>query len=307
MKRNDSKQVFDIPMYNNIFPFLLKRRCDSLVYHTLKMDVTETVNYVREFNSQKPEFRMKFFYVFVAALMRTLAVRPELNRFIANKRYWQRNDLSMSFVVKPDFTDESPETSTTVYFNPEMTLTEYAKKLHDCIFSIKDSKDTTNADALIGSLWHLPNWILQTIIGLLQHIDKRGHLPQFIRDADGLHASAFVSNLGSIGIEGGSPHHHLYEWGTTSIFVTIGGLERVKEFDADGKVSSVREKVEIGITVDERISSGFYFVKSMQILQKYLNNPKLLEEKPELPAPVLTKREYRNKLRAEKKTISDTH
>lgn len=295
MKRNDSKQVYDIPLYNNIFPFLLKRRCDSLVFHTLKLDVTETVNYVRKINASKPEFRMKFFYVFVAALMRTLAVRPELNRFIANNRYWQRNDLSMSFVVKPDYTEESPETSTTVYFKPDMVLSDYAKIINDSINSITQTKNKTNADSLIATVMHLPNWIIKSFIGILRFFDNRGFLPQSIRDADGLHASAFVSNLGSIGIEGGSPHHHLYEWGTTSIFVTIGGLERQKEYDEDGNIKDIKEKVELGMTIDERISSGFYFVKSMQVLQNYLNNPQLLEEKPQLPAPVLTRREYRQK------------
>ncbi len=297
MRRNDAKQVFDIPLYNNIFPFLLKRRCDSLVFHTLKLDITNTVNYVREYNASKPEIRMKFFYVLVAALMRTLAVRPELNRFIANRRYWQRNDLSMSFVIKADFTDESPETSTTLYFKPDMTLNEYAEKLNESIKGIKESKDKTEADSWIGAIRHLPKWLILLFINLVKCFDRMGILPQVIRDADGLHASAFVSNLGSIGIEGGSPHHHLYEWGTTSIFVTIGGLERVKEFDSDGKLTGCREKVEIGMTVDERISSGFYFVKSMQILQEYLNNPSLLEEKPILPPPNLSKREYRRKLR----------
>ena len=59
MKRNDALPVYDIPLFNKIFPFMLRRRCDSLVYYSCNVDVTETINYVREYNSHKPEVRMK--------------------------------------------------------------------------------------------------------------------------------------------------------------------------------------------------------------------------------------------------------
>lgn len=301
MKRNDAKQVFDIPVYNTIFPFLLKRRSDSLVYHEFELDVTDTLEYIRKYNATRPEFRLRFFYVFCAAILRTFVERPELNRFIAAKRYWQRNELSMNFVVKEKMTDDAPETSNPLYFKPEMTLLEYAKIIDDYIERSKENSEDNSTDSLIKILMHIPYWVISSFIGLMGFMDKRGHLPQFIRDADGLHTSVFISNLGSIGIEGSSPHHHLYEWGTTSLFITIGALERVREFNDEGKVVSCKNKVKVGITVDERITSGFYFVKSIKYFQNLVENPKLLEERPVIPPAVLTKKEYRRKLKEQKK------
>lgn len=301
MKRNDAKQVFDIPVYNKIFPFMLKRRCDSLVYHSVKLDVTKTVEYIRAYNATKPEFRLRFFYVFSAALMRTIALRPELNRFIASNRFWQRNELSMTFVVKEDYTDDAPETSTPIYFRPDMTLMEYAKVMDEYITKARENSENNNTDSMIKLLMHVPYWAIGLFIKVLRFMENRGYAANFMRDADGLHTSVFVSNLGSIGLVGGSPHHHLYEWGTTSLFVTLGGMERIREMDEDGKLKTSKQVVEIGATLDERVSSGFYFVKSIYVLQDLLDHPEKLEEVPVLPPPPLTRKEWKKKVRRESK------
>lgn len=301
MKRKDAKQVFDIPVYNKIFPFMLKRRCDSLVYHAYKLEVSDTIKYIHAYNAEKPEIRLKFFYVFCAALMRTFVVRPELNRFIANNRYWQRNELSINFVVKENFTDDSPETSTPLYFRPDMVLSEYVEVMDKYVNSSRERSVSNSTDSTIKMVLHAPYWFVAAFVRTLGCLERIGICPKWVRDADGLHTSAFVSNLGSIGIVGGSPHHHLYEWGTTSVFVTIGGMERKREFDEEGKVTSTKEFVEIGATVDERITSGFYFIKSMFVLQDLLSHPEKLEQRPELPPDPLTKREYKKKLRREAK------
>ena len=298
MKRNDARQCYDIPLYNRIYPFLLKRRSDSLVYHTFNLDVTETVKYIRAYNATKPELRLKFFYVFCAAFMRMIVLRPELNRFIASNRYWQRNELSMNFVVKEDFTDEAPETSNPLVFKPEMTLFEYAKIIDDYINNARNVSENSNfTDDTIAAFTRFPTWVVAGCARFLGMLDKCGKAPSFLRDADGLHTSVFISNLGSIGITGGSPHHHLYEWGTTSLFITLGAMERKREFDDDGKVISSREYVQIGATVDERITSGFYFIKSLKLLQDLMNNPQELEKVPEIPRDTITKKEYKAKLR----------
>lgn len=302
MRRNDAKLVYDVPLYNRIFPYLMKRRSDALVYHTLQLDVTKTLEYIRAYNATKPEFRLKFFYVFCAALMRMFAMRPELNRFIARYHYWQRDELSMNFVVKEKLTEEAPETSNPLIFKPEMTLFEYARIIDSYINDSRNVSEQGNStDDTIGLLMHFPTWLIALAVKVLGSMDRWGKAPRFLKEADGLHTSVFVSNLGSIGITGGSPHHHLYEWGTTSVFITIGQLERQREFDADGKVTSCKETVEIGATVDERITSGFYFIKSIHYLQYLLNNPEELEKVPDLPKPTLTKKEYKAMLREQKR------
>lgn len=301
MKRNDAKLVYDIPVYNKIFPYMMRRRCDALVFHSLEIDVTKTVEYIKRYNSKYPEIRLKFFYVFCAALMRTFAMRPELNRFIERYHYWQRNELSMNFVVKESFSDESPETSNPLVFKPDMVLDDYVRVIDSYVESAKHtSENATYTDQMIGLFMHFPSWLIAFAVRVLGLLDKKGKAPSFLREADGLHTSVFVSNLGSIGITGSSPHHHLYEWGTTSVFVTLGSMERRREFDDEGNIISSKDVVKVGLTVDERITSGFYFVKSIGYFKHLLENPEELEKVPELPPPVLTRRQYKQKIKESK-------
>ena len=46
----------------------------------------------------------------------------------------------------------------------------------------------------------------------------------------------------------------------------------------------VKKCCEIGYTMDERICDGLYYARSFKYLEKYLNNPQLLEESFEAKA-----------------------
>ena len=40
----------------------------------------------------------------------------------------------------------------------------------------------------------------------------------------------------------------------------------------------MRDSVDLGITVDERLADGYYYSKSIRLLKKLLENPELLEK-----------------------------
>lgn len=301
-RRNDAKLVHNIPMYKKIFPYIMKRRCDNLVYHTVQMNLTQVTKFIKEHAKENPEMRKyRVFEVFIAALMRTIALRPELNRFISKNQYWQRNDLSINFVVKEDYTDESPEHSTPIYFDPSMTLDEIANIINTRIVEARTSNDFT--DDTIKTLFLMPKFLIRFVVFILRLLDINGKAPKWLRDADGLHTTVFISSLGSIGLPGGSPFHHLYEWGTTSIFLTMGKLNRSHSIIDEKKTH--KDTMDIGVTVDERICDGFYFMNSFRIFQDILNNPKVLLERPELKVVPVTKREHK-RFNKEQKKLDET-
>jgi hypothetical protein len=80
----------------------------------------------------------------------------------------------------------------------------------------------------------------------------------------------------------------------------MGALRRKRITDERGDRSYI-DTMEIGVTVDERIADGFYFTKSMAMLQEYLNNPEKLMEVPVLPAASPSTKEVRKKRRAARK------
>jgi hypothetical protein len=292
-RRNDATRIYDIPPYKQIFPYLMRRRSDSLVYQNMVMDLTGTVAFIKR-HKQEHGRSYRVFEIFLAALLRTFALRPELNRFVANHQYWQRNELSLNFVVKEAYTDEAPEHSMPLTFEPTMVLPEIADIITAAIDGQRTPASSNFTDEAIRFFLRFPKPVIRSIVALARFLDRHGKAPKALREADGLHTSLFVANLGSIGLAGGSPHHHLYEWGTTSIFVTLGVLRRHRIITADGRREG-RDTMEVAFTVDERITDGFYFAQSIKVLQHLLSNPEELLERPTLPPPPLTKAEYKKK------------
>ena len=277
----------------------MPKRCDSLVYQNMVLDLTNAVAFIKQ-NKRSDGSNYRVFELFIAAMMRTITLRPELNRFVANYQFWQRDDLSVNFFVKEDYTDDAPEHSMPVYFKKDMTLDEMSKIIDDAIIAQRKPANETVTDEVILFFLKFPKWIIRMAASFIRMLDRHGKAPKALTDADGLHTTMFISNMGSIGLGGGSPHHHLFEWGTTSLFVTMGILKRVRK--TVGEVKTFTDTMEVGFTVDERITDGFYFTKSIKLFQDLLNDPALLMVKPILPPPPLTKKEYNQKRKVAQKS-----
>lgn len=300
-RRNDATYVADLIPYKRIFPYIMPKRSESVVYHQFTADLTQGIQFIKELNKKNPgDHQYRVFELFLAALLRTIAMRPHLNRFLMDYRCWQRNELSLNFVVKEDYTDEAPEHSSIIYFDPDMIFPEIASLINKTIEKARDGGFDNDTDRAIEFFLRFPSWLLNLIVRMIGYLDKKGVAPKALRDADGLHASAFVANLGSINLLG-SPHHHLYEWGTTSLFLTLGALRRKRITDERGERSFI-DTMDIGVTVDERIADGFYFTKSMAILQDYLDHPEKLMERPKLPEVPLEWKELKHQRRAIRKS-----
>ena len=89
-----------------------------------------------------------------------------------------------------------------------------------------------------------------------------------------------LSNLGSIRMKSG--YHHLTNWGTCSMIMLIGERKKRPFFDRLGGYE-MRDSVELGLTIDERLADGFYYAGCVQLLQKLIENPELLEGRLDEP------------------------
>ena len=107
--------------------------------------------------------------------------------------------------------------------------------------------------------------LLSVAVGFFKFLDKFFALPFSIVDASPFHTSLFVTNLASI--RAGAAYHHLYQFGTTGIFVSLG--QPSKKLFKNGETIEEHKVMEMGITTDERIA------------EKYYCNPEILEKKPE--------------------------
>ena len=114
------------------------------------------------------------------------------------------------------------------------------------------------------------------MVFLARVLDRYGLLPGWLYDLSPFHCSMFITNLASIGLPG--MYHHLYNFGNTSVFLAMGKFEKQYINTKDG--ITAKTVIPLGVNTDERICGGASYAMACGCFMKYINNPKLLEERP---------------------------
>lgn len=269
--RRDGTLIRDIDGMHYVMPLMYPNRCDNEAYMMININLDKTEDYIRQKNRENPDNRITMFIIIITAILKTIALRPQLNRFIANKNVYQRNDLTAAFTVKKDFSDEGDETLARINADLNDDIFSISKTVNDQITLCKTGTDeSTDAMEIIKKL------PFKHLIGCIaRFLDRHGWMPASVIATDPYQCSVVLTNLGSIGMNIG--YHHLMNWGTTSLFLVVGKKHNKAHFDQDGNVTMKRE-LSLSFTIDERISDGFYYARSLKLLKKLIENPELLED-----------------------------
>lgn len=273
--RKDGIWLRDADAMHTIMPFIFPNRCDNEAFISEKIDLTNVNAYLEKKNAENPEYKYSLFQVIVTATMKTIMMRPNLNRFIIGKRIYLRNDFSAAFIVKKAFTDNGDEAIAVINFEDESNIDWFNKKLHDIVHSTRNTDKKDSATDTMEFFKKLPRFLITFIIKIINILNYYGKVPDFITKGDLSYATCMFSNLGSIGLKAG--YHHLYNWGTNSIFVVIGEKKESHYFDNEGNVKK-HETLEMGFTIDERLADGYYYSKSFKLLRYLLQHPEELEK-----------------------------
>ncbi len=274
--RKDARWVRDVPGLQSIMAHLMYNRTDCEVYLQDTIDVTELMAYLEQKNAQHPEYKTTLFHCFVAVLARMVRERPLMNRYIQGRRTYERYDVSLAFVCKRRFTDHAEESLMFLVPKDTDTIEEISKKIIGDVKETRKSEHSTGGvDAILDALAKLPRPLLMFVIYLIRLMDFWGISPDFLTDGDPNYSSVFFSNLGSIKCP--SVYHHLNNYGTNSIMITIGTMRKEQKLMEDG-TTQVRTVVDIGATLDERIADGFYFARSLKLVKHICAHPELLEK-----------------------------
>lgn len=267
--RKDARWLRDLDAMHGIMPYIYPNRADNEAYICERIDLTNINRYIEEKNGENPEMQYKLFQLIVAAVVKTITLRPKMNRFVKGGRVYQRDLLTAAFVVKKEFSDDGGEALAYLAFDENTTIDTVRAKVYDIIDRYRGPKpekaETDNTTDQMDMLMKLPRPVLRFVMWLLHKLDYYGRVPDFLIKEDPNYATVFLTNLGSIGLKSG--YHHLSNWGTNSIFVVLGEKKTV-----DG-----REVIDIGLTLDERIADGYYYSKTVKLLKYLLQNPELLE------------------------------
>lgn len=271
MAKRDGR-VVKVHALNAMFPYMFRSRTESLVYFSTALDVENLLEYIEKKKTEGIE--LKFFQLFVASVVKLFKERPYLNRFVSGRKLYQRNNIKVSFIAKKAATDESEETNVALTFGEKTTFEDVIGKLKRDIKIAKSEEVKKDDDKLIETLMKLPRFMLRMLFAFLRWMDFYFNMPKMFADVDPLRCSVYIANLGSIGIE--APFHHLFEWGNCSMFIAIGKIGYKPVALEDGTIVA-RKMVEVKVTLDERIADGFYFARSLELMESYLNNPESIE------------------------------
>ena len=269
MGRNDGTLLTDVGPLRRMLPSLMPRRNDSVVYYEQQLDLTKTLKWLE---AREPSITL--YELAIAGLVRVWSERPQLNRFVAGGKLYQRDEIAFTISVKKSLDENAPLTSIKAVFDPKDTIEDACKRVEGLIERGKDVEHETESEKEMRAVTRLPIFFIRWLIALQRFFDWYGLLPRFITRNDPLYASAYVVNLGSVGLE--AAYHHLYEWGNIPFFIVIGKLKKAPVVDEKGELV-VRDVVQIRYTFDERITDGFYTSTALERFREYIENPELLD------------------------------
>ena len=267
MGRSDGKLVKNMPAIERLIPHIMSRRYDATNFAKVELDIEKLQKFLRGLRVEGHSVGIMDAVIY--AYVKLLRNRPELNRFIANKKVYDRNDIAVSFnMVKYHEDGKVEETVIKIYIDPEDDLISISKKIRKAIKENETPQSKNAIDRLMDKLVMLP-FLPGTLVAIIKWMDRRGILPKKIIHLSPFHSSLYLSNLGSIQMD--YVYHHLYDFGTTSMFCTIGKPVRSKAEDG-----SKKQMISFGISIDERICIGAVWAKALFEFRRYLENPETL-------------------------------
>ena len=272
--RKDGKLVRDIDGMHFICPIIYPNRCDNEAFIYEKIDLTNVNKYLKKKNKDNPEYKYNLFQVIITTMSKVLYLRPKMNYFIQNSNLYERNDKSISFVVKKKMDEKSGEGLAFVHLKEDYNIDTIHNEIKDIIYSQRSGGSDGSSDSMDMFL-KMPRFIGKFLVHIIMFLDRHGWVPKFLIESDPYYSSVVLTNLGSIKMHAG--YHHLTNWGTNSIFLAIGEEKLRAFFDESGK-ATMKDSVDIGFTIDERIANGFYYSKTIELFKYILENPELLEE-----------------------------
>ncbi len=275
MKKKDQRRVKTVPPMNIISPYIMNDRIGSMNLMKDNVSIAKLEQYIKE-KQQEGMTGISMMHVLIAAYVRLVSQRPQINRFIRGQRIWTRRTVEVALTIKKEMTLESPDTVVKVVYEPDATMAQVYEMLNAEIEGYRNAPGG-DFDNVAGALSYVPGILLKGIIGLLRGLDYFNLMPKFLHKVSPFHCSMFITSMGSLGIP--PIYHHLYNFGSCPQFLAFGAKKREYKVRPDG---SVYKDTTVGFTfaMDERICDGFYYASALKLYKAILKDPWQLDAPP---------------------------
>lgn len=271
--RADGKRVKNIPPMYAVAAHIMAKRSDACNSIELNIPLEPMQKYLCDARARG--HNVSHLALVIAGFLRTTAEYPFLNRFVVNKTIYARNEFAVGMVVlKPGQLDG---TMNKMYFDLEDDIFRVQEILDKYVDENRGEGDTNSTDKLITALLKIPG-LCRFGVCVFKLLDKWGLLPKSILRASPFHTSFVISNLASIRTN--HIFHHIYDFGTTSMILTMGNTREVPK-RVKGEIE-FEKCMPFGLVMDERICSGSYYALAFRRLSEYLKDPTKLEGPPKV-------------------------
>ena len=273
-KRPDGRAIQNLEPMQMIMPYIMKTRTDSMNMYEDTFVCEPMDAYIKA--KAEEGISLSYMHIIIAAVVRLIALRPQLNRFCMNGKIYARPKIWVSFVVHPTLRDESVGTTIKLCFEGTETILEIADTINKAIEKETiNRKGENDTDKLMRTLMKkIPGPLIKLVVNTLLWMDKHNIMPKAIVDLSPFHTSFFITNLKSLGIN--HIYHHVYEFGTTGLFFAMGKEKQIAAVKGNEIVS--QKEMGFGLVSDERFCDGLYFALSLRKLRKFMQNPAVLEK-----------------------------
>lgn len=264
--RSDGTRVTNASPVVQALPYIMPKRYDALNWASDFVDEDILKAFIRE--KRKEGRTVTHMSVIAAAYYKAALENPKVNRFVVNRKIYQRNHFCFSFVILKTRADGTPdETSLKVFLQPEDTVFTISAKIKALVDENQTQEHNNHADSFVNMAFAVPG-LARLVFALAYRLDLWGLLPKKVIDLSPFHTSLFITNLASINTS--YIFHHCYEFGTTSVFVCMG--KPVPK--APGSRS---KQMPLGVVMDERVATGIEYSRFFAALERYLKHPECLE------------------------------
>jgi hypothetical protein len=272
-RRKDGESIQDkIKDGRKFLPYILGPATDSWILWEEHIKIQAALDFIDQWNLEHPpELKLTLHTLLLRACAKTYPLHPRMNRFLAGKRYYQRNGIDISFSAKKEFTEAGGLLIFKRRFPPDESLQDMLVSIREMLNRDRKS-ETSDQEKETSLLLKLPRPLLMLGMAGVRALDFFNLLPYSFIEHNPMFASMFISNLGSLGLSSG--WHHLYKFGNIALFGVMGA-----PYDAavveDGQVVA-RKLVSMKWTFDERIEDGLNAGRAAGTMTKFLEDPQSL-------------------------------
>ena len=249
-------------------PYFMLGRNEAAVYFEYDVDLHKADAFIRAWNQANPMLRIDIFHMAVWAMRDSLLRNPTVHRFVAGGRIYDRKGMWFSYAVKRKLETGAPLAVVKRRFDTDETFADMVEGMASATARVISAAKTP-VESELNLLMRFPGFVRRIIMAIIRVQNRLGLLPRSYIEKDPMFVSVFFANMASFGMP--AVYHHLYEYGTASIFCSVGRPVGVPGTPTSGP--DRRRVTTLKFTYDERAEDGLAAWFCLRRIKQVIEDP----------------------------------